>query len=336
MSDRVKYREGIGLQPRSLRSGLTAIPARLAAIDLAPLKGGTVALVGIGASLYAATAGAAHMRRHGIRAYALAGTDLLDPSVDAADAYIALSASGRSVEPAKAMELRPSAITFGITTAAKTPLAGVVRSVIATESGSDSGPNTTSYVGSLLALGLIADRVGRAPSGTDWQRLPELAASALERCRDSVARAAALLAGRVALDCVGEGVAFGTAGYAALLVREAVRVSAQHWDTLNFLHGPMEPNDRRTGVVLFGSGREVKLAHDLAGFGIAAVLITDRADAVEVENLVVIHVPALSPGLANAILEALPAQLLVAALMEAAGLPECNLRYRQSDTKLPQ
>jgi len=132
------------------------------------------------------------------------------------------------------------------------------------------------------------------------------------------------------------GFAFGTAGYAALLVREAVRVSAQHWDTLNFLHGPMEPNDRRTGVVLFGSGREVKLAHDLAGFGIAAVLITDRADAVEVENLVVIHVPALSPGLANAILEALPAQLLVAALMEAAGLPECNLRYRQSDTKLPQ
>jgi glucosamine--fructose-6-phosphate aminotransferase (isomerizing) len=324
----MKYREGIALQPQSLRSGLTAIPARLATLDLAPLRRGTVALVGIGASLYAAQAGAAHMRRHGIRAYALAGTDLLDPSVDAADVYIALSASGRSVEPAKAMELRPSAVTFGITKVAATPLAGVVRSVIPTESGPDSSPNTTSYVGSLLALGLIAE------PRADWTHLPERAASVLEHCRDSVARAAALLAGRRAIDCVGAAVAFGIAGYAALLMREAVRVSAQHWDTLNFLHGPMEPNDRHTGVVLFGNGREVKLAHDLAGFGSAVVLITDRADVAEAKNLVVIRVPSFAPGLADAILATLPAQLLVAGLMEAAGLPECNLRYRQTDTKL--
>jgi glutamine---fructose-6-phosphate transaminase (isomerizing) len=336
MSDRVKYREGISLQPQSLQSGLTAIPARLAALDLAPLKTGTVALVGIGASLYAAIAGAAHMRRHGIRAYALAATDLYDPSVDAADAYIALSASGRSVEPAKAMELRPHAATFGIAKTARTPLAGVVRAMIPTESGTDSSPNTTSYLGSLLALGLLTDRVGRTPSDTDWKRLPELVADLLEHCRDKVARAASLLAGPVSLDCVGDGAAFGIAGYISLLVREAARVAAQPWDTLNFLHGPMEPNDRRTGVVLFGRGREVALAKDLAGFGIPAVLITDRADVAETANLVVIRVPSSSPGLADAILQTLPAQLLVAELMEAAGLPECKFRYRQTDTKLPE
>jgi fructoselysine-6-P-deglycase FrlB-like protein len=336
MSDRVTYREGILLQPQSLRSGLAAIPAQLAALDLTPLTAGTVALVGIGASLYAAIAGAAHMRGQGICAHALAATDLYDPSVDAADAYIALSASGRSVEPAKAMELRPGAPSFGITKAAKTPLAGVVRSVISTESGPDGSPNTTSYLGSLLALGLITDGAARTPSATDWERLPGLVADVLEHCRDQVARAAALLAGRVSLDCVGAGVAFGTAGYISLLLREAVRVAAQPWDTLNFLHGPMEPNDRRSGVVLFGSGREARLATDLAGFGIPAVLITDRADVAETANLVVIRVPYWSPGLGDAILQTLPAQLLVAGLMEATGLPTCNFRYRQTDTKLPE
>jgi glucosamine--fructose-6-phosphate aminotransferase (isomerizing) len=336
MNDRVPFREGIGLQPQSLQAGLKAVPEQLAALDLEPLATGTVALVGIGASLYAAVVGAAHMRHSGLRAYALAATELYDPAVDPADAYIALSASGRSVEPARAMELHPRAATFGIARTAKTPLGAVVRNAIATESGSESSPNTTSFMGSLLALGLMAERVGRIRSGTDWQRLPDLAAGVLQSCQSAVRRAASLLAGRIAVDCVGTGVAFGISGYAALLLREAVRVAAQPWDTLNFLHGPMEPNDRRSGVLLFGSGREVTLAQDLAGFGIPAVLVTDRTDIGETGNLVVISVPSLSPGLGDAILRALPAQLLVADLMETAGLPQCVFRYRQTDTKLPE
>ncbi len=122
-------------------------------------------------------------------------------------------------------------------------------------------------------------------------------------------------------------------GYAALLIREAVRVAAQGWDTLNFLHGPMEPNDPRSGVILFGDGREVTLAQDLAGFGIPSVLVTARQDLADANNLVVIPVP--GTGLPGAILQAIPAQLLIADLAEAAGLPVCNFRYRQTDTKLP-
>ena len=335
MTDRVAYRQGIALQPKSLRAGLDALPAQLDRADLAPLKAGTIALTGIGASLYAAMAGAAHMRRYGLRAYALAATDLYDPEVDPADTYIALSASGRSVEPAKAMEVRPRAASFGIAKQAGTPLGRFVRTLLSTESGPDGGPNTTSYVGSLLALGLLADRAAPVPSGADWARLPDLVAENLETLRPPVARAAALLAGRIAIDCVGAGAAFGTAGYASLLLREAVRVPAQHWDTLNFLHGPMEPNGSRTGVILYGSGREVRLAQDLVAFGIPAVLITDRADVGDAEKLVVIHTPAFSSGLPDAILQALPTQLLVGDMMEAAGLPECNFRYRQTDTKLP-
>ncbi|MGL4965148.1 MAG: SIS domain-containing protein [Inquilinus sp.] len=334
MTDRVSYRDGIALQPKALEASRQAVAGTLERADLAPLRRGTVALVGIGASLYAAEAGAAAMRGQGIRAFALPGTDLYDPAVDAADSYVAISASGRSVEPAQAIRIRPQAATFGIANAATTPLGEVARTMIATASGPDSGPNTTSYVCALQAIGLLADRAGR-PSGADWAALPAAAEDVLAAVAGPVAKASALLAGRIAIDCVGAGIAFGTAGYAALLIREAVRVAAQGWDTLNFLHGPMEPNDARSGVILFGDGREVTLAQDLAGFGIPSVLITARQDLAEAKNLVVIPVPGPATGLPGAILQAIPAQLLVADLAEAAGLPVCNFRYRQTDTKLP-
>jgi hypothetical protein len=60
------------------------------------------------------------------------------------------------------------------------------------------------------------------------------------------------------------------------------------------------------------------------------------ADVVETSNLAVIRLPPLPPGLAGAILQTLPVQLLVAELMETAGLTECVFRYRQSGTKLPE
>ncbi len=333
MTDRVPYREAIALQPAALEACLKSVSRTLNTIDLEPLKSGTTVLAGIGASLYAAVVAAAQMRNQGMRAFALAATDLYDPSIDAGDAYIAFSASGRSIEPAKAMEVRPDKPTYGIATGAGTPLSRVVRHMIPTDSGIDSGPNTTSYLGSLLTAALLADKAGR-PSGADWTALPSAAKSVLETVRPQVEKAAKMLGNRKAIDCVGAGCAYGTAGYISLLIREAARISAQDWDTLNFLHGPMEPNDKDSGVILFGDGREVQLARDLAGFAIPAVLITSRSDVTDADNLVVINVPAFSPGIGDAILQAIPAQLIIATLSEDAGLPVCNFRYRQTDTKL--
>lgn len=333
MTDRVPYRDAIALQPASLERCIAALTSALSGLDLAALKSGTTVLHGIGASLYAATVAAAQMRSQGLRAFALPSTDLYDASVDAGDAYIAFSASGRSVEPAKAMELRPSVASYGIAKASDVPLAKVVRHMIGTDSGTDSGPNTTSYLGSLISAALLADAAGRS-SGVNWQELPKAAATVLQSVALLADKAGRMLAKSKAIDCVGAGCAYGTAGYTALLIREAARVSSQDWDTLNFLHGPMEPNDRDTGVILFGDGREVKLARDLAAFGIPSVLITGRSDIGDAENLVVIHVPPFSPGIGDAILQAIPAQLLIATLSEELGLPVCEFRYRQTDTKL--
>lgn len=332
MNDRVPYREAIALQPTALQTCIKVVSRRLETLDVSPIQTGPVVLVGIGASLYAANVAAAQMRSQGLRAFSLPGTDLYDPAIDAGSAYIAFSASGRSEEPARAMQLRPNAETYGIAKADGTPIARVVKHMIATESGTDSGPNTTSYLGSLITAALLADKAGTS-SGIDWATLPAIVARVLDDTRTQADKAARLLVGKKSIDCVGAGSAYGTAGYAALLIREAARVAAQDWDTLNFLHGPMEPNDRDSGVLLFGNGREVQLAQDLAGFGIPSVLVTTRADITDKDNLVVIVVPDFGSAIGNAIVQALPAQLLIATLSEELGLPVCNFRYRQTDTK---
>lgn len=333
MTDRAPYREAISLQPSALASCNSAVSAQLSTMDLDQAGGRTVVLHGIGASYYAAVGAAAQMRSQGIRAFSLASTDLYDPALEPGDIYLAFSASGRSVEPSKAMDPRSRAATYGIAKQADVPLAKAVGRMIATESGTDSGPNTTSYLGSLMTAGLIGDRIGKA-SGTDWTGLANAAQAVLDSVQPQADKAARMLSRSKAIDCVGAGCAYGTAGYTALLIREAARITAQDWDTLNFLHGPMEPNDRDTGVILFGDGREAQLAQDLAKFGIPSVLITAGRDFADADNLVVIEVPAFSAGLGDAILQSIPAQLLIATLSEDLGLPVCNFRYRQTDTKI--
>ena len=148
------------------------------------------------------------------------------PRSTPADCYVALSASGRSVEPARAMELRPRRRRSGSAKRRDMPLASVVRTMIATESGPDGGPNTTSYVGTLLALGSARgprrrasrrERTGRA-CRIAWRSRPPRSVARPSRgpprCWRDASRSTAS----------GGGAAFGTAGYASLLIREAVRV----------------------------------------------------------------------------------------------------------------
>jgi fructoselysine-6-P-deglycase FrlB-like protein len=331
----MEYRASIMRQPETLETSRTVVITALEGIDLRPLTIGSVAVTGIGASLHAAIAAAAHLRTCGRRAYALCATDLLDAAIDASDVLIALSASGRSRETVEAVRLRPLLPSYSISKETDNPLAAVVQSAVPIQSGDDGSPSTTSYTATLQAIGLLADRLAHVASPTEWGTLPTLAQRTLTAVTRTAQRAADSLAGKTAIDFVGTGTALGTAGEASLLVREAVRVPTASHDTLHFLHGPMEPLDARTGLVVFGDGRECMLARDVAGFGCPTVLITHRTDIEAERNLTVITVPATGNGLADAILHVLPVQLMVADLADAAGLTGVGFRYRQTDTKLP-
>ena len=120
-----------------------------------------------------------------------------------------------------------------------------------------------------------------------------------------------------------------------MLIREAVRVPASGWDTLNYLHGPMESQDAATGA---DRHRRWPRGQDRAGrgrlrlsFGAGDAAHAMSADA---DRLVVISIPALGNAMADAILEIIAIQLVVGDMQDAAGLTDIIFRYRQTDTKL--
>ncbi len=251
---------------------------------------------------------------------------------DPADAIIALSAGGRSIEPVTALRNHADVFSLAVTSESANPLAETARGALSFKSGADATPSSTGYTATLLAAGMLSDALHG--NSADWARIPLLAEQILNETATKMQRVGSIFKERRAIDCVGAVSSLGTAGEAGLLIREAARIPASATDTLHYLHGPMEPMDAMTGVVIFGDGRELKLAQDMADLGCAVLLVTGNADITDEGNLTVVRVPAFENYIARAILDILPAQLLAAELSDAAGLTDTKFRYRQSDTKI--
>jgi glucosamine--fructose-6-phosphate aminotransferase (isomerizing) len=64
------------------------------------------------------------------------------------------------------------------------------------------------------------------------------------------------------------------------------------------------------------------------------VLITGRTDLPQDENLTVLSVLGSGNAIADAVIEIVAAQRIVAEMQDAAGLTNITFRYRQTDTKL--
>ncbi|WP_217575472.1 SIS domain-containing protein [Mesorhizobium sp. GbtcB19] len=329
---RIGYRPAVSRQAESLELGRQAVARALDALDLSGFAGGTIGFAGIGASYQAALAGAIYLRQFGRRGFAFVPTELYGRTDAAADAFVALSASGQSREIADVMLEARAYPRLAICRGADNPLADITGAVIAMESGADNGASSTGYTGTLLALGMLIDKI--AGGSFDWAQLPVAVDSLLANGWQSAGRSARLLAGRASIDIVGAGIGFANAGEAAMLIREAVRVPASGWDTLNYLHGPMEAQDAATGLIAFGENRETKIAQDVAGFGCPSALITRRTDIAATEKLALIVIPALGNAIADGILEIIALQMIVADMQDAAGLTDITFRYRQTDTKL--
>ncbi|RVD24974.1 hypothetical protein EN780_34775 [Mesorhizobium sp. M4B.F.Ca.ET.089.01.1.1] len=92
--------------------------------------------------------------------------------------------------------------------------------------------------------------------------------------------------------------------------------------------------DQATGILIFGDGREVRLAQELAEIGCAVLLVTASESPQDAKNLAVVKVPSLQNRVARSIVDILPAQLLAAELSDAAGLTDAQFRYSQNDTKV--
>lgn len=332
--ERIGYRNAVARQPESLAEGLTVVREALARLDLSRFKGKSIGFAGIGASYQAAMVGASYLRDLGLSSFPYCPTDLYGALDSAAEAFVALSASGQSREIYDVMRLRPNLPQIAICRGADNPLAELTGAVIPSGSGSDNGASSTGYTGMLLAIGLLCEQLAGRTQFGKWDRVPQAVAEVLASAQDAAKSAADWLGACSSIDLVGAGAGFATAGEGAMLIREATRIPAAGWDTLNYLHGPMESQDSRTGIVAFGNGREVKIAEDMVGFGCPSVLITSRKDISSQDNLVVITVPGLGNQVADAILDIVAVQMIVGDMQDAAGLTNITFRYRQTDTKL--
>lgn len=330
--DGMGFRDAIEAQPARLEAARSALCAALSEPLPALAPSRHVALVGIGASLHAARGAAAGWRAAGLRASALSAAELMSGGVDCADVYLAISESGRSVETVAAMTALSHRAWIALTEHADAPLSQAASRMLPLGCGEDSRVYTVGYTATLQALGMVGERWSGRTS--DWERLPSLAAGVLAGAAAPAARAADAMSGVAVVDVVAGSGSVATAGEGALLLREAVRMSAAGTETHDFLHGPMEPLDSRTGCVIVGDGREVRLAGDTAALGCPTLLVTARKDVPAAAGLTVVRIPAAPSPIARLVLEILPVQLLGWELAQRAGLAVDGFRHSQDDTKL--
>jgi len=325
------FTEGIAAQPNVLARSAKSIRDALNDLPL-PRPGEVIALVGIGASEYAAASAAPVWRDLGLRAFAVSASQLLKTATPFADLYVGLSESGRSAETVAALSQLAGTRRVGLTNFADSPLVAVVEEALYLDSGPDSPVYTTGYTATLQALGLLGEHwSGQA---TDWSGLPEMAATVLTVAAPFMADLSSVLAGARIVDVVASGASISTAGEGALMLRESARLLTASHETYNYLHGPMEPLDPQTACVIIGDGREVRLALETSELGCPTLLITTGSDIASSKTLTVMTLPQASSPLAQAVLEILPLQLLGWAVASDRGLAVDGFRYHQDDTKL--
>jgi len=303
----IAFLDAVRAQPAVLARSAATVRAALApAVDR--LRSGRLLVFGMGASTHAATAFAAVLRAAGRPALAASASEVGTPGL--ADAYLAVSHSGRSRETVEAAAALSGPRRIGLTSHPDRPLGGAVDLVLPLGCDTDSRVSTASWTATVQALGLLAEALGAGPpGGTDWAALPALAAEKLARPVDS-----SVLSGVSTVDVIGAGPQAGCAAAAALLLREAVHLPAAAYPTREYLHGPVEAAGPGRGALVF---HDPDLADRLAGYGTSVVHLPDTGVA----------------GLGGCVLDMLPVQLLAYRLADRAGIP-IGLRHMPSDTKL--
>jgi glucosamine--fructose-6-phosphate aminotransferase (isomerizing) len=328
----VGYLEDIRDQPANLTRSREAFAQALQGTNLSGFVGShPLILTGMGSSYFAAIPAAHALRRSGRPAFALSATELLEPGGNLlGTAYVGISQSGKSAETVEGFS-RVSASRLSLTNDGSGPLADLADVALPLGSAQDTAIATLTYTATLSATAALANSLG-APLDFDWNRLPTLVSETLEESAPAADDAAELFGDMDVLDCVARGSSLASAAESALLLREAVRIPAAYMDTLQYLHGPLEVAEPGRGCIVFGSGREVRLAEDLASYGMTVLLITE-ASAKRTRNLLVIPVPAMPDALAP-VVQILPVQLLTHRMARDRGLSADGFRHEQDDTKL--
>jgi glucosamine--fructose-6-phosphate aminotransferase (isomerizing) len=328
----VGYLEDVLDQPANLARSREVFAQALQNADLSPfIDSRPLVLTGMGSSYFAAIPASHALRAASHPAFALSATELLEPGGNLlGTAYVGISQSGKSAETVEGFS-RVTAPRLSLTNDGSGPLSDIADVALALGSAQDTAIATLTYTATLSATAALSDSLG-APLDFDWSRLPALVFETLEESVPAADEAADLFGDMDVLDCVARGSSLASAAESALLLREAVHLPAAYMDTLQYLHGPIEVAEPGRGCIVFGSSREVRLAEDLASYGMTVLLVTE-ASVKCTRNLLVLRMPEMPDALAP-IVQILPIQLLTYRMAQARGFSADSFRHEQDDTKL--
>lgn len=193
---------------------------------------------------------------------------------------IGVSQSGEGTDINHVMESAKAAgaMTLAITNEADSTIAGLADETLLIHAGRErSVAATKTYTGQMLHFYLLASAIG--DRRLDIQRIPELAANALE-LRSTVKEYVSRYAFMENCVVVGRGLNYGNSYELALKLMETCYVVAERFSSADFFHGPLAIVERRFPVILFGPEGATKKS----GMELLARLEELHADRLSITN----------------------------------------------------
>jgi glucosamine--fructose-6-phosphate aminotransferase (isomerizing) len=343
MSTKVQFAEAMRSQPESLALAYSTLRNDLERSTPAPWGAGeTIGVVAMGASSHSGNALVAVLASAGVRAVNLTASDLAlgARGFQPADHYVLVSESGRSPEPIAAGRDLTVGRRIGISNFPESAMAEVLDVPLGLGGFKDSAVYTSGYTATLLAYALLLDRMGLIPAGPEVARVPETVRAALEQYDAVAARVGRIVGAASAIDVIGRGTSYASAAEAALMFREGLRVPSAAFETLQYLHGPMEAVAEGSVVLIFGDGRELTLPDAVLESGAHVVLVTTAPEsevpAAGHRKLTIVPIASGLGGFVRPIVEIVFAQLVVAHAIESKDFTLDDFLYTQDDTKVAE
>ncbi|WP_308467703.1 SIS domain-containing protein [Rathayibacter soli] len=362
----VPFLTAVHSQPVQLERARTAFLGDLGAARLRPwLPKETIAIVAMGASHNAGHALVAVLAAIGIRAVNLTASDVLNgaPGFQPADHYLIVSESGRSPEPLEAARRLAPAERIGITNVRGSQLSETVDTILTLGGVPDSAVYTVGYTATLLSFALLLDHLGLTSTPDAMARVPATVAGALQSLTPSANAIAEVIAGAGSVDVIGQGASYASAAEFALMCREGIHLPATAYNTLDYLHGPIEAASPACAVVAFGAGRERTIPESIPGAlleaGVPVILVTSGAAGSGAERsgsvssgavssgagsavaghghplLTVVDLPEESDAFVRTIVETVLCQLVLARAAELRSQTIGDFSFKGLGTKLP-
>ena len=291
-----------------------------------------IVLTGMGASHFALYPTYLRLVQLGLPAWWVETSELLHHQdrlvTDTTLVWIA-SQSGRSIEAkvmAEALHTQGAPI-LATTNDPESPLAARAEAVIPLRMDAEDAVSTRSYVNTLAANDMTLNAALDVDESGDTPAVVEAVSSYLAELQAHLDQMRDVVGVPTRLFVVGRGVSLAAAWTGALVIKEAAKVPVEGTNAAQFRHGPLELADARLTVLLLPGGdatrpRMRRLAEDLCGYGAQAIWL--GADAPSAAQS--LAAPA-GQGIAQAIAEIVPLQLLSVSLAQLTGVDPGVFRH---------